>query len=322
MSFQHFILNLAIRSSAALLSAFWQWCPAFLCSCTPRHAHQMRVAVAPDNIDVFFFDTIPPYTLDSYQRIPQGEALYALSSVGPKRVAALSAQKQDIIDWAGVRTYGDLCKYSISLKDDSPQRPILYGEAVLEDGLSRVANLQMHSCLARVELRSLACNFSQTPYTELGFCNALIYMQYAGVESRPLGPGGGIPFSMVNNGWLDSAAVMSFPRPDYLLQSGVGNVWRERIQVSKEFWCYANDIEKAAPGNPVTRIVLEGDVGEYHCYYPIELPGLKAGQTLSLDVTLLRMGSPDPDIPVSSATVTVETLTLPWVDIELREELF
>lgn len=309
----------ASRSSAALLTAILQY-PAFFC-CTPIPAPAKRIA-AGEYIDVFFFDTLSPQHLDSYQRLKADDVLYALSSVGPKRVVALSVGSRDAMTWADIRTYADLCKYRFSLKEDSPDKPLMAGEGLLGDGISRVADLNMRTSLARVVLGSIACDFSDTPYTGYGFDNKLIYMQYAGVEARPFGPGKDIPLSTVNQGWLDSAAVMSFPHPDMLLQSGLGNIWRQRVKQEREFWCYANDVDTSALGRPVTRMVLDGFVGENHCYYPIELPRLRAGETVRLDVTLRRIGTPDPDIPASGAMVSLESETVPWETREEREEIF
>ena len=309
----------ACRPSAALLAALLQY-PAFFC-CTPVPAPAMRMA-AGEYIDVFFFDTLSPQYLDCYQRLKADDVLYALSSVGPKRVVALSVGSKDAMTWADIRTYADLCKYRFSLKEDSPEKPLMAGEGILGDGVSRVADLRMRTSLARVVLGSVACDFSDTPYTGLGFDNKLIYMQYAGVEARPFGPGQEIPLSTVNQGWLDSAAVMSFPKPHMLLQPGLGNIWRERVKDEREFWCYGNDVDTSALGRPVTRIVLDGYVGEHRCYYPIDLPRLKAGETVKLDVTLKRMGTPDPDIPANGAMVTLESSIVPWDIREEREEIF
>ena len=314
-----FSICIAGRVSAAILAALLQ-CPAFF-SCTPMHA-PLRKAAPAGYIDVFFFDTLSPQYLDSYQRLRADDTMHALSSVGVKRVAALSVNSGSAMTWAGVRTYADLSKYSFSLKEDSPERPLLAGEKVLEDGISRVADLQMSSSLVKLVLRSISCDFSGTPYTGFSFDNTLIYLQYAGVESRPFGPYAGIPVSTVNQGWLDSAAVMAFPRPEMLLQAGVGNVWRQTVVAEKEFWCYANEADSASLGRPVTRIVLEGYVGERLCYYPIELPGLRAGRTYSLDVALRKMGTPDPDIPASADMITISGVCSPWDMYDQREEIF
>ena len=314
-----FSTYVAGRVSAALLTAFLQF-PAFI-SCTPLQAPLKKSAPAA-YIDVFFFDTLSPQYLDSYQRLRADDTMHALSSVGVKRVAALSVNSGSAMTWAGVRTYADLSKYSFSLKEDLPERPLLAGEKVLGEGVSRVADLQMRTSLVRIVLRSISCDFSGTPYTGWSFDNSLIYMQYAGVEARPFGPHAGIPVSTVNQGWLDSAAVMAFPRPEMLLQTGVGTVWRQKGVAEKEFWCYSNEADSAALGRPVTRIVLEGYVGEHLCYYPIELPGLRAGRTYSLDVTLKKMGTPDPDIPASADMVSLGGSCEPWNMYDQREEIF
>ena len=321
MSFQFTVIRdlFARRTSAVLLTALLQY-PAFY-SCT-RLPAEARRKDAGEYIDVFFFDTLSPRNLDSYQRLKAGDVLYAMSSAGPKHVVALSVGTTDPMTWADIRTYADLCKYRFSLRDDSPEKPLMAGEGVVEDGVSRVADLQMRTSLARVVLGSVACDFSDTPYTGYGFDNKLVYMQYAGVEARPFGPGQHIPLSTVNQGWLDSAAVMSFPRPGMLLQSGLGNIWRQRVKDEREFWCYGNDVDTSALGRPVTRIVLDGYVGESHCYYPIDLPRLRAGETMRLDVTLKRMGTPDPDIPAGGAMVMLETETAPWDVREATEEIF
>ena len=312
--------TIAGRVSAALISAFLQF-PAFF-SCTRTPAHSVRTTSGNNYIDVFFFDTISPQHLDSYQRLRRDDTLYALSSDGVKRVVALDVHSRGTEAWSGIRTYADLCKYSFSLKADSPENPLRAGEAVLDDGLSRVADLPMKSSLARVVLGSVACDFSDTPYTGLGFNNKLIYIQYAGVEARPFGPEAGIPVSTVNQGWLDSAAVMSFPRAEMLLQEGLGNIWRQRIIAEREFWCYANDVDTASLGRPVTRIVLDGFVGNHRCFYPVELTGLKAEKTYYLDITLRRMGTPDPDIPARGDMVSVEAMVAPWRIMDKREEIF
>lgn len=321
ISFQYTtIVCCAVRVSAAI-SAIMQF-PAFFSACTPAPHARMRLASENSYTDVFFFDTLSPQMLDSYQRVPSMDELYALSSAGPKRVVALQVGSKDAAEWAGVRTYADLCKFAFRLEADSPDAPLLAGETVLEDGLSRVANMPMKTSLAMIELNSVACDFTGTPYSGQGFLNTIIYIQYAGVEARPFGPDSGIPISTLNQGWLDSTAVMALPHPEYLLSQGLGNIWRARLQQPVRFWCYGNDVEKAALGRPVTRLVLEGYVGEHHCYYPIDIPGLKAGQRYTLDVTLRRIGSPDPDIPVSSADIIVETLTVPWELAQQREVEF
>ena len=67
----------ACRTSAALLAALLQY-PAFFC-CTPVPAPAKRIA-AGEYIDVFFFDTLSPQYLDSYQRLKAGSISRSKSS--------------------------------------------------------------------------------------------------------------------------------------------------------------------------------------------------------------------------------------------------
>ena len=55
-----------------------------------------------------------------------------------------------------------------------------------------------------------------------------------------------------------------------LLQDGVGAVGKTRIFPGREFYCYPSD---------KLRLTLVGRVGEDVCYYPVPLPGLRAGET-------------------------------------------
>ncbi|MBO4634317.1 MAG: hypothetical protein J5669_02975 [Bacteroidales bacterium] len=266
-------------------------------------------------MDLFFFDTLSPQYLDSYQQVSgwdEEHDAYGFSCMGAKRIVALSALPGDPGRWASIGTYSDICKTSFSLEQDSPEHPLLAGEIKLEDGVSRQAALPVNTLLSAIRIRSVSCDFSGRPYAGEVFNNTLIYLQYAGKESLPLGAGDGAPVSYLNAGRLDSTAVMALPRPDMILQAGLGEIGKERIYPDRLFHCYANPVREASLGTPLTRIVLEGDLAGHHCYYPIELPGLERACSYELDITLLRMGAADPDTPVRSDTVSLATHVLPW----------
>ena len=95
-----------------------------------------------------------------------------------------------------------------------------------------------------------------------------------------------------------------------VLQEGVGDIGKVRRYPDRPFFCYANP--RGQDGIPRTRLVLEGTLDGQHCYYPLEISHLEAGKVYNFDITLRRMGSPDPDIPVSSDAVLVETQIIPW----------
>ena len=272
---------------------------------------------------MFFYDTLGAQKLDAYQQIgPMEQPVYAVSGSGPRKLVVLSGRKGALPEGQGMNTYGELCKLSFRLEQEQPNRPLLYGEALLDDGNSRQTNLALLTALCQIRIQSVSCDFSGHPYAASPFRNNRLYILYAGTESRPLGPGDGYPVSWMNTGRLDSLAVAALPYPEMLMQAGAGAIGQERRYLLRDFYCYANPSREASAGRPVTHLVLEGDIGETHCYYPIPLPGMQSATRYVLDLTLLRMGSPDPDIPVESGTYVLNGQVLPWEEADAATVLF
>lgn len=296
--------------------------PALFSSCSAREelprARESQIYIQSTkypiqgSVDLFCFDMAGPCRLDSYQKVPVvGTApVYGISTRGPRRLVAVSGLRTAREDWMEIRTYGDLCKKRFSLADDAPTAPLMVSEAVLEDAAAQQVSLSLKPMLVRIRLRSLSADFDARPYAGTPFFNSSIFLGYAVQECLPLGSADGPrPLSWLNTGLPDSLAVMQLPFPEMLLQDGVGAVGKTRIFPGREFYCYPSD---------ELRLTLAGRVGEDVCYYPVPLPGLRAGETCELDITLQRMGSPDPDIPVQPGAILVETQTVPWVREEPR----
>lgn len=304
----------ALHKSVKIIAAFLQL-PAFIFACTParesahaRSGRQIYIQWSKnpirDSVDLFFFDTTGAQWLDAYQRVPleEGNVVRGLSRGGAKRLVALSGLKRD---WYQIRTYGDLCKTVFSLEDDTPQNPLLWGQALLPDVLSRETELSFHTALTHIQLRSVSCDFRAYSYAGEVFLNSCLFLAYAGSEYCPLGTGDPPePLSWLNSGALDSAAVLRLPQVEMVLQEGCGEIGPQRIYPEKDFFCY--------PGSK-TCLVLEGSIGPDLCYYPVPLPDMLPGQSYRLDLTLLRKGVPYPDMPVESGTVAVDIYTVPWV---------
>lgn len=305
-------LHASVIPQAAILQI-----PAFLFACTPAResapAHnegqiyiQWTKNPISEEVDLFFFDTTGTQLLDSYQRIVpiEGQVAHGISRSGPRRVVALSGLADGPAHWYGIRQYTDLGKHSFLLERESPHSPLLWGETVVEDGATRDVLLPLNPLMTHIILRSVSCDFRAQSYGGLTFFNSLLFLTYAGSECRPLGAGDAPePLSWLNAGALDSTAVRRLSHPEMVLQAGCGDIGPSRIYPERDFYCY--------PGSR-TCLVLAGKIGADVCYYPIPLRGFLPGRTYRLDLTLLRKGSPDPDMPVESGTVTVESLTIPW----------
>lgn len=311
------------RTSVAIITALLQ-APAFFSSCerpllreeTPIGTQiyiQWTKNTTPEAIDLFFFDTLGAQKLDSYQQIlrPEGPArTYGVSGTGAKRMVALSGTAGVTDTWLDICNYGSLCKKTFRLEEENPGSPHLVAEALLPDAASCTYLLNLQTMLSHIRLVSVSCDFSGRPYHDPAFECSRIYLTNAATEYKPLGSGGGHPVSWINAGSLDSVATQGLPHPELILRPGLGRVVLERQFPQLLFACYANP---AGHGDiPRTRLVLEGTVDGILCYYPIEIESLEPAKEYQLSLTLRRMGSPDPDIPVRSDAVLVETQTVPW----------
>lgn len=318
-----FKLSSAVRVSAVIITALLQ-IPAFFSSCersvaVPEATIGSQIYIqwtkntTPEAIDVFFFDTHGAQELDSYQQIrwPEGSShAYGISGAGEKRMVAFTGTPGVTDPWLDIRNYGSICKKTYRLEEEDLYAPHLVAETLLPDAASRTLNLNLQPMLSQIRMESVSCDFSGRPYRDTPFMCEKIYLSYLVTEYRPLGAGGGRPVSWINAGPLDSIATLALPRPEMALRKGPGPIGRERIYPNVLLHGYANPA--GDDGIPRTRLVLEGTLNGFHCYYPIEIPDLQPNQAYSFNLTIRRMGSPDPDIPVSSDAVSVETAIVPW----------
>lgn len=305
------------RRISVAITAFMQL-PAFFASCSaednagaPRKIHIVRAPSSRGALDVFVFEGEPPYLLDSYQQFPVDDVpLYVVSGPGKKRIVAMSSPTGDIYARASVTRYQDLSKESFSLLEDSSDLPFSYGEITVEGESTRSISMTVKPLMSCVRVRSVSCDFSGRPYYNETCHNNSLFLINAVCETCPLGAEDGRPVAWANYG----SHALSHP---LLEAEGLGEIGPERKFCDVALYCYPNP-----QGSPPTRLVLEGTVGDYKCYYPINLPVPKCGTRLLLDITIHRMGTDDPDSEALPGTYTLEYSTEPWYETDTMVETF
>lgn len=323
---------LARRKSAAMFAAILQ-CPAFFSSCTEVSLQEglfkdRKIIIqsrtqAPASFDLFIYNTDEAGNLDACQHIQASEEpVYALSGAGDKRIVALCESLSARVNWEQLRCYGNLSELTLKLEQDHPDHPLLSGEAFAADAASRQVSLSCSSSLSAIRIRSVSCDFSGRPYAGISLSCTRIFLLYAGAEYAPLGAGESLPLSYLNPGFLETEAIARMDVPEMVLQGGFGPVGKERVYPEQTLYCYPNPAQEAGLGTPVTALVLEMQADTSVCYYHIPLPGLEAGVTTVIDLSLLRLGSPDPDCPTLSSAIQVQFNRLPWEEREAYSERF
>ena len=259
-------------------------------------------------VDLLFFQDGPLFRLDAYQHLEgiTGNRVTGTSSTAARKVIILSNYPSDTYAWSGIRSFESLADLPFRLEDDNPAAPLLYG--ISEAGV--MDKVELRPMLAKITLRSIACDFSGRSYAGERLQDVSAYLTYARRECRPFAPEDP-PSSWLNAGRLDEAGTAALSRPELVLRS-LGPSLGGRIYPSADFFCYPNPSDGTEFGRPVTRLVIEGRLRGVTCYYPIDLPRLEADVQYAMDVTLTRAGTTDPDIPAVSGSVRLESRVLDW----------
>ena len=310
------------RRSAAKPGAFWHL-PAFLLlACTPEMLPEEPAPAARktqiyinavgkaslQDLDLLFFQDAPLFRLDAYQHLERvsGSRITGTSSTAAKKVVILSNYPADTYAWSDVRSLGSLADLPFRLANEDPAAPMLYGESAA----GTMGLVTLRPMLAKISLRSIACEFSERPYAGERLQDVRAYLTYASQECRPFAPEDP-PSSWLNAGRLDETETAALSHPEAVFQTLTASLGG-RIFPRTDFYCYPNPSDGTLFGSPVTRLVIEGKLRGTTYYYPIDLPGLEADVQYRMDVTLTRAGTTDPDTPAAAGSIRLECQVLDW----------
>ena len=310
------------RRSAASRGALCHL-PAFLLiACTPLTTpeepapgvRKAQIYIYPtgktsiQGLDLLFFQDGPLYRLDAYQHLDgvSGNRVTGTSSTAARQVVILSGYPSDTFSWSGVRSFESLAELPFRLEDEDPEAPMLYG--ISEAG--SMGQVVLRPMLAKVTLRSIACDFSERSYAGERLQDVRAYLTYVRQECRPFAPDDP-PAAWLNAGRLDETETAALSHPEAVLRDLTPSLGG-RIRPDAGFYGYPNPSDGTQFGSPVTRLVIEGKLRGTTYYYPIDLPGLEADVQYRLDVTLTRAGTTDPDTPAAAGSIRLESQVLDW----------
>ena len=273
-------------------------------------------------LDLFFFEDEPGYVLDSYQRIDawDGSPLGGASRSGAKVLVAFANYASDRYSYGAMNCLQTLSETAFPLWQENPSLPMMSGVEKLEAGEDCTLNL--YPSLSRILLRSICCDFSGKPYEGETLSDVKIYLINVCSEYRPLSRES---ISWINMGLFSELDSGRLSHPEMLYSSLDGGISSSVRYPDISLYCYPNLIPEETMNVRFTRLVIEGTIMGQKCYYPINVnrsgfgyisgeEGLSAAKNYLMDITLTRLGTDDPDKPVSSDMVTVRTSVLPWYD--------
>lgn len=307
--------------------------PVLVFSCSVQDVPEVRADSSPisqiyvqkaekasaEALDLFFFEDEEGNTLDSYQRVDEwdGAPVGGASRSGRKVLVALANYAHDRYAYGAMNCLQSLSRISFQLSSESPQRPLMSGRTNIIAG--EKCSLELSPSLASITLNSICCDFSKRPYSGSSLKDVNVYLTNVCSEYRPLSSES---LSWINMGMYSPSDAAGLSHPE-MLKAHIDEVTSSVLFPNIVLYCYPNEIPEESLSVHFTRIVIDGTIGGIHCYYPINInredfgyvsgpEGIAPGKNYALDITLTRIGTEDPDTPVSSATVTVKTTVRPW----------
>lgn len=285
--------------------------------------------------DVFVFNDDALARLDSYQRFifDRDTQVDAVGTAGGRIVVAVVSPDADKYSWAAMNSYSALLGRETDLRDEDPSLPVLSGMTSVGEDSREECSIVLRPLLAKVTLRSLSCDFSGRTYSGERLRNVRVYLTNVSSRCRILGDDTFPTTSVMNAGGLSLSDLESLRCPGMLMREIRGDVGWDVVRTDIDLYCYPNTNEVQSAGTPFTRLVIEGEVGGKTWYWPLDVnrgdfgpvhgrPGVSRDCSYVFDVSLFRLGSEDPDTPVSLADVSLDCAVVPWTEIPEISEPF
>lgn len=281
------------------------------------------------SLDIFIFNNDRFARLDSYLRTgpPQRNTVTASARSGRKRVVVLANAGTDKYSWSAVNSYSSLKRFLFKLTEEDPQRPVMVGEDSTENyGIGRLF-MRLRPLMSMITLSSIRCDFSGKPYAGRRLENVKVYLTNVCSLYPAIAPKDYRTTSFLNQGRLRENDMESIRVKSMLFQEIPEAVGAEGLHPELRLYCYPNLIGAETAGAIYTRIVVEGKIEGRTYYYPIDLDrglltpygyprGVAAGMEYRIDLGLTRLGSIDPDIPVSRESTVIRCETVGWKEKE------
>lgn len=275
--------------------------------------------------------------LDAYKKL-SGDEISSLSDVplrsttGKKLVYAVLNSHDE--DWSGVRTLSDFQAKLAMLQREKSGDFTMVGSAETTLELTAEVPVTVSRLVAKVQLGGLKCDFSGTPYEGASLTDVKVYLTNVyGSKTYALNTNPATA-CILNAEGLVNGDVEGCAMPSALYKEIGEDVGAATTNVSHSFYCYENMVDAQSGSDRFTRLVVEGKLNGNTYYYPVNINregfgyssdndhyGVRRNTVYTIDVTICRPGSTDPDGVLEygdmHTTVSIKDwVTLPGVQVQ------
>ena len=271
-----------------------------------------------NTLEIFIFRVNPGQTddgvLDGYRKFTAQElgdltGLEVQTTTGKKIIYAVANAHRT--SWQGINTRTLFEQQTALLANDNLKDFIMTGAKEAELGLASTVAFTISRMVARVQVVSLKTAFAGGPYEGMTLNGVKVYLTNVQGE-KYIFNGEGNNLAVLNHKqYVESDAAGC--AMNGMLYDNLGiDLSDSGYKTAHSFYCFSNDIADEDEEKRFTRVVVEGELNGKTYYYPISVPELRRNACYTLDITIKRPGSGNPDSDVEKGTLLASVSVLDW----------
>lgn len=285
--------------------------------------HQAEPSTGNTFMDILVFENDRLTRLDSYQRIGgfDGNIAYAESTGGQKIIFFCTSAQHCRYDWSGINSYSALDHMRVELRHESREFQTRTGECRTIAG-DKSGTAILKPLTSKIQIDAISYDFSGTPYAQSLITDLKAYLINVNSSCSLTCSAPERPVQIINHGRLSTEDLNSMDDPGLLYYEITDRLEGSILKPECSFLCMPDYGTEGNPGNPPTRLVLEGKIDGYTYYWPINIGTAENAGTYivernhcyAYDIHIRRKGTTDPDIPVSISTIEIKLNIKPWIE--------
>ena len=252
--------------------------------------------------------------LDGYRKFTAAELtsltnLEVQTTTGRKMIYAVANSHKE--NWKGINSRALFEEEKALLQNDDVRNFIMVGNTEAYLQLASSISISVTRLVARVKVNSVKTSFTGGPYEGMALTDVKAYLTNV-QASKFICNGLGDNFAILNNTKYVEADVQGCKMTGMISDDIAAEVGDSGHSDPHYFYCYENSLQRETGGNKFTRLVIEGKLNGTTYYYPIPIKGVTRNNSYSVDVTIKRPGSLDPNTDVEKGTMAVTMAVKDW----------
>lgn len=252
--------------------------------------------------------------LDGYRKFTAEELvtltnLEVHTTTGDKMIYAVANSHR--ANWKGINTRALFEEQTALLREDDLKNFIMVGSTREQLQLATSVSLTIKRLVSRVQVSSIKTAFAGGPYEGLELTEVKAYL--LNVQSlKYLYNGLGDNLKVYNKGAYKAEDAGECAMQGMLYDNLGVNISDSGYSIPHYFYCYENGFTAESADNKFTKVVIEGKLNGITYYYPIVLKNLERNCCYSIDITIKRPGSTDPDKELEKGTILASISVQDW----------